>query len=208
MYNMSEQMLKSVYDLQPGDRVDFDNFTQIKAFEDMVATVIEPLPSVQEKLIWDHRPPINTLIRPPKFNGTIANIALEVMQDPYQKLLSAANDGWKLPGPRYIRNAENINVQEKYYKGFYLTANAQSTGRGTIGEIITALWYIPAPFKKRDDNKKLRKSSDDYGAVRRIVSVPKIEADHFSALNEKSRKIAYEVLRREMSNPILNPFRN
>lgn len=208
--------------LQPGDVIQFADITELATFEDVVAPLVEPS---YNKEIWSQRPHIRNFIRPPKFNGTIADIELEVMADPYERLLDAHERGWKLKGAgSYERTAEYSKGLINRYHGFSLTANAKSSGRGTVGQVQAELWYFPLRRrlekagtqttrlyvdKTGNTREHIRSSQKDYlykydplgEGLRRVVSVPKIETEKFMRMYETARKIGFETLRQAMMHP-------
>jgi hypothetical protein len=100
----------------PGTVVELSDITELAAFETCVAYNIDPdmVPSAREA--WEARPHVRDLIRPPKFNGTIASIALEVMADPYERLLDAKERGWRTPASKG-RNERRIEQLRWLYYG-------------------------------------------------------------------------------------------
>jgi hypothetical protein len=59
-------------ELTSGDVIEFADINELVAFEDMVAQAIDPTCAKA----WASRRHLRDLIRPPKFNGTIADIKL------------------------------------------------------------------------------------------------------------------------------------
>ena len=192
---------------QPGDVIKLANVAELAAFEDMIAGVVEPN---YDPELWAARAKLRDLIRPPKFNGTIANIELTVMDDPYERLLDAPDRDWSNASGKAntlsLKNAEGFAPR---YKGFILTADARSSGRGSIGSIQAEMWYAPLIGKKDKDSANYRRLRDSYGrTINRVVTKPKIQAEKFEAVNKESRKIGFDQLRKGMMNPISAPMRD
>lgn len=220
---MSEQAFESIDTLRTGDTVEFEDITKISAFEDMVAFSIDPNMKKEQKLCWEGRIALRDLIRPAKFNGTFAAIQLEVAADPYERLYNARERGWKFTkrGGHYTKRLEGEFAAEDAanYHSFIFTAAAKSSGRGTIGQIQTELWYLPIPKYRHFNPVKHSNMSDettDYksdtfvrnydgyagASVRRIVAKPTLVEGNFVALNEDSRRIGFAVLRHNMRNKL------
>src|SRR4051794_30297011 len=79
-------------ELSPGDVIKLSNITELTAFEDMIVDIVQPDHNPDK---WATREKLRDLIRPPRFNGTIADIELTVMADPYERLLDAPERGWQ-----------------------------------------------------------------------------------------------------------------
>jgi hypothetical protein len=181
--------------LKPGTVIELADSTQLSAFEDLIAQSVDPNYNPD---FWLARPKLRDLIRPPKFNGTIANIKLEVIGEPYERLLDARERGWQLgKGPgKFELSGESAQSRIEKYKGFSFTADAKSSGRGVIGQIQAELFYYPVydrPERHYDKEGK---------GVTRILTKPKIERERFIQLDETSRRIGFEVLKEAMKHPM------
>lgn len=222
VYHMSEHMSLSVGQLQPGDVIEFGDLREVPTFEDMVAVSIDDRISklfpertnVLNLSAWAGRTAIRELISPPKFHGTIANVRLDVMEEPYERLIDARERGWK-----FQRGASNFQRTSDdalsvallpEYRGFVLSADAKSSGRGTVGQIVAELWYAPVPFDFHNASSTLNQRTSLHGgsSVFRVITSPRLEKDNFYALNEESREIAFQVLRRNMKHPLVQPMRD
>lgn len=208
--------------LEPGSVIEFAEITQLKAFEDLVAVIIEPDLTPTDMEHWvKGRLALQNLIRPPTFNGTIADIRLQVMEEPYARLVDARERGWQLPGGgKYALSGPLSDELISRYHGFVFTANAMSTRKGFVGEIQTELWYYPinhfirarnlaqASAISNKTNLIAKNSGSNAGLpVRRAVAKPKIETQKFLALHESSKKIGFAVLRQAMAHPLIQPMR-
>jgi hypothetical protein len=203
--------------LHPGDSIRLTDATELVAFEDTVAYNMDPTMTSLMQEAWVGRTTLKDLIRPPKFNGTIADIELVVMDLPFERLVDARERGWKF---RQIsgflssmpKDEEVINS----FRGFTFLAEARSSGKGTIGQIQAELWFNRVGANRnmvRDvvEGGSLgggRKRTNGYGgaSVLRRVTVPKIETTKFVELHETSRRIGLEVLRNAMRHPTVLPM--
>lgn len=143
---MSE--LPSVRAFQPGDIITFGDITELPDFEDYVAENMFPNMTPTQMNAWKGRAALRDLVRPPAFNGRIADIRLEVMVDPYAQLMNARERGWRFGGTNgnpKPRTNEFAFEAEELSEGFVFTADAKSSGKGSIGEIQSELWYVPVP---------------------------------------------------------------
>lgn len=208
-------------ELMPGDSIHFDDITQLPAFEDYIASMVDPDMTDSMQQAWNGRVALRDIVRPPKFNGSIRDIQLVVMEDPYDRLLDLKERGWKLNKSRLGNPTSQSDVVDSF-QGFTFIADALSSGRGTIGQIQAEIWYNCVPLQKRparytaeDGTSKTARTgpktakivSHTAGAsVQRRVTIPRIEADKFIQLNETSRQIGFEVLKQNMMHPIIQPI--
>jgi len=185
--------------LQPGVVIKIPDITYFSEFEDVIAAAINP---TYDKDLWAGRVPLKELIRPPKFNGRITDISVTVMDRAYAQLQEACESGRIGYMPQLHRRIVNRGEVESYesgFRGFILTADAKSAGRGTIGQIQTAMWYWPLTVR----------SINGHGQVlNRKVAKPKIEKERFIALDARSRKIGFSVERKAVARPIFTPMQS
>jgi len=208
------------YELSPGDSIEFADITQIPAFENLVAEEIDPTMTPEEHEIWMGRVALKDVIRPLRFNGTIADIELVVMDTPHDLLMSARERGWKfLNHPSFSSRPYEVDDETaSSYRGFTFLANAKSSGRGTIGQIQAELWYgrvgnVVTPSRKVLDNDQeapayIHKDVYKTGtSIKRYLTRPKLEKDAFIDLEKKSKKIGFGVLKENMMRPIIQNMR-
>ena len=198
----------NVEQLTPGTLIQLNSIADLAVFEDTIAEQIDPDMSPTMRVAWMGRAAIKDLIRPPKFNGTIANIGLVVMEEPYEQLLTARERGWKF---NHGKTSQQISSKENVtnsLKGFTFIADAHSNGRGIIGQIQAELWFSEVPAYEKKNNTQLQKNTTAYGgrSVRRIITKPKIEEEKFYKLQKESERIGWAVLRAEMMRPITTPM--
>jgi hypothetical protein len=222
-------------DLQPGDVIRFADITELATFEDIIADSVDPKHDPER---WAARPALRDLIKPPTFNGTITNIELAVMANPYDRLLDANKRGWK--GSRKLQLGRHHELASSVaaefiprYRGFILTAEPQSSRPGIRGQQIQAeLWYFPTPpVIKRAGRETSSYNVDKSGEkhhyryttrkeyiaggrhksgedIRRIVTQPRMEREVFLAHDAASRTVGFNQLRQAMMRPISTPMRD
>lgn len=208
-----------LHELNPGDSIQLGDITQLPAFEDMVAEQVDPTMTSLMREAWAGRTAIRDLVRPPKFNGTIADIELVVMAMPYDRLSDARDRGWSFGRDEVLITLTKDDEIINSFRGFTFLANAKSSGRGIIGQIQAELWFARVPvshshqsYTSVSGNKtwhrhNMKKAVSNGGAsVRRYVTKPKIETTKFVNLNEISRRIGFELLRNAMLHPIVQPM--
>lgn len=224
---MSEVIPNPVDALQPGDVIQFADLTELVAFEDSIVQKIDPNYSAE---LWDARPHIRNLIRPPKYNGNIADISLVMLDEPYQQLLSAGSRGYKNGRSHSINRRLTEKNEIEYapqYMGFQLLASAKSISQSTIGQIQTELYYFPfvsivvkagtmqtsertlkSGVKKeyhyitgKDYLSKSGKITSEGVAIGRVILRPNIETSKFIEYDENARRIGFEVLRDCLMHP-------
>lgn len=222
--NRIDPQEKSVETLIPGDVVTFRDITELPSFEDILVATIAP---DLDKEAWAVRPSIRELIRPDKFNGSIKNIRLTTMEDPYARLIDAPMRGWKSKKGKQLGAGSELSTEMEAlirprYRGFILSADAQSTGRGSLGEIQAELWYFPTLLDKTpagiagqaETDVRRRTTERDlargiYGSgVGRITTQPRIARGVVHELNATSQKIAFDVLKDAYAKMILTPMRS
>jgi len=198
----SETVLQSSEFLRPGDVISFADLAELVTYEDDIIAEIKPDYNSE---VWITRMPLREFIKPPKFYGTVSNIELTVMGDPYTQLITASERGVKLGKGRgaYKISQDNEAMLASQYKGYVLTADAYSTGRGKIGQIQSELWYYP--FTKNNCAVATRGSAFGMEIARAIAS-PRLEGADFITIQEDARRIGYQVLRSAMMRPILTPM--
>ena len=172
--------------------------TELPEFEDLVANDIYPYASEDRIAAWQGRVALRDLIRPPKFNGSLRNIEILSMEDPYDRLLDARERGWSITGGTLPR--KDIDTAREGTRGFLFTADAHSSGKGIIGQIQSEMWYLRAPAS-RGSWFYVDTSTSSGSAVVRRVTKPKLERDRFVEADENAKKVGLQVLRKNMTNP-------
>lgn len=79
--------------LRAGSVIEFADITELPSFEDQIAAEIDPEMTAGQADVWAGRIAIQDLIRPSKFNGRIADVALHVLDNPYVRLVTAQDRG-------------------------------------------------------------------------------------------------------------------
>lgn len=197
--------------LMPGNVFILRSVGELTDFEDLVAASIDPHMSTQETVAWESRKHIRDYVRPSKFNGNITNITVELMEDPYERLIDAPSRGWVLPTAKYERPSQKGQDSTAKYIGLMLTADARSSGKGVIGQIQSEIWYAPVPLTTRRRGNGEFKPATQANAgmtVMRVAAQPKLERENFIEFDRAARRVGHEVLRQQIRNPIMQPFRN
>ena len=73
-------------DLTTGSSFAFGNFADLRSFETEVAMQVKP---ELDELAWKRRDDIATQLKPPAFFGSIPEMVLTVVDDPYSVLATA-----------------------------------------------------------------------------------------------------------------------
>lgn len=176
--------------------ISLSDVTELPQFEDIVAHDIYAFKKAEHLQAWQGRIALRNLIRPPKFNGSIHNIEMIAMEEPYDRLLDTVERGWFLPGynnPRY-----DLDRAREETRGFVFSADAKSTGRGVIGQIQAEIWYMMVLRDKSGSFQLTRSNSP----VFRRMTKPKLETEKFIEVHEDARKVGLQVLRQNMMNPL------
>lgn len=195
--------------LPPGTVIGLSDITQLPKVEDAIAFAIDPR---LDPAAWEARENLRDLVRPPKFNGSIVNIVLEVMDEPYEQLRNARERGWKFIGSgshHGLRTTEESRKSIDKYVGLKFMGEAQSTGRGMIGQIQAEMWYTPISARTSNDGSPTEVLKIDGGrTVKRFITRPRFEEKQFYQLRSVSRRIGYEVLKASLSNSITTAVRD
>lgn len=171
--------------------------SDLVAFEDSIAYGIKPemndKGNERQANDWDCRLDICGIIRPPKFNGRITNIRLEPMEEPLRRLLDANERGLKFVKGFVLsplsHDEKELQLFSQSYKGFSLTADAISTGRGVVGQIKTELWYGPcAPRKPGSSYSVDGRAANVNGGIRRYIARPEMHHKSFEDYHRSSIK--------------------
>lgn len=200
--------------LEPGNIIEFDNITDIEPFEDMLANEIVPFMLGRQLDAWAGRIAIKNLIRPPKFNGRIGDISLEVMDEPFERLHDVRDRGlqYMRGAGKYSKLEENKFRDELIakYRGYKFRAVASSTGRGKIGEINSEIWYFPVSLKQAEITHTPRHDDSLHSgsAVARVLTKPKLEKDNFNKVHADSKRIGFDVERKGKLYPLTSGMRD
>lgn len=215
-------------ELQPGEVIRFADMRELVLFEDLLAPLVDPLANVR---LWEGRKQLGDILRPSKFYGTIRDITLEVMANPYEKLLDANERGWTFSGStgNKARTQEGAELIIERYLGFTFDAEAHSSNPSFRGRIGAELWYFPSshqlvkagsvvgfnvlkngemsPRVLRNDSRKSR-GNHTGEAIRRVVTKPHYDRKNFEAAYDNSRSIGFAVLRESMINAVSIPMKD
>ncbi|HSW97541.1 MAG TPA: hypothetical protein VLF89_06985 [Candidatus Saccharimonadales bacterium] len=185
--------------LKPGNIIELADIRDLVRFEDIIAEGVYP---GYDPELWAARTPLRELIKPAKFNGTIANIQLKVMADPYDRLLDADKRGWESMGKqglgkKFKLTEENEEAFKPTYLGFEITADGKSTSPGNRGQIQAELWY----YRHAQERKRA-----SYGReINRVMTKPKLEKELFVLFEAQSRRMGLTVLRAHLLTNRLTP---
>lgn len=177
----------------------FDDITQLPSFEDAVARDIHRFDRIAHIQAWQGRVALRDAIRPPRFNGSIRNIEMAAMEDPYDRLLDVSERGWKLQNGMSSTARRDIESARKNTRGFVFRADAHSSGRGVIGQIQAEIWYIRVP---QATDGRLKLSNAAGSPVGRRITKPKLETEEFITADETAKRIGFGVIRRNMMHPL------
>ncbi len=223
--------VSALSELKPGDVIRFADIRELHEFEGVLATFVDP---EHNRKNWAGRQKLRDLLRPPKFNGTIRDIRLTVMDKPHERLLDARERGWRLRRGNYskFQTEAAASIIEKMI-GFTFTANASSSRKRNAGQIQAEIWYYPIPpvLLKAGHQKRVRRYSDvthqdelvvtrtlkedslyrldrlGKGIIR-VVTHPRIDTGKFIQHDADSRQVGSEVWKRAISHPFKTPMQN
>lgn len=184
---------------------------ELRPLEDLIARRVDPSMNSWEPTveIWNQRPKTAEQLRLPKFNGRITDITLQVMHEPYERIVDARQRGWSFPNNvTYDRTSELNKETLKNYVGLTLAGQCISTGRSSIGQFQAELWYFPVPIFV-NNRGRVKQKFDAYGGISVMTAVtkPRIETEKFVELQETSSRIGFTVLRQQMRRPIITPIK-
>jgi len=194
---------------------------QIAEIEDAAALTIEPHPTLLQWEAWQTRDRLKDKLRPSNYNGTMREIVVEVMEEPYARLLDARQRGWTIPGCGNLRRTTaHAQKDTDTYIGLSITAQATSSRRKIIGEIQAEVWIAPVPRQQQtslmtsEERRALGMNSRTYAtgqnggsAIKRFVTSPKTETEAFNELHRSARAIGTKVTRKSLLYPISTPMR-
>ena len=180
--------------------IHIDDATNLPEFEELVATYLAPEMRDNQRIMWDARPRLADALRPPTFNGRMANIAIQAMSNPLEASVTAKQRGFRFShgqgGKNQLDRMAKMDECDELL-GFTYTADAYSTGRGKRGQVQAELWYYPSTEMNAYNT-----------AVTRLTTVPKIETQDYIYLVDTSTKIALMTLRSAIKNARPNGFHN
>ena len=212
---MSEHIRSTSELFQPGNVIEIPDLNELILFEDLIAEDVDP---DYDEYLWEARPDLEEyrLLVPTNFYGKLRSIELLVMENPYDRLLDANQRGWTFKKSSSknleLTNELNQKLLVPRYRGFALTAETHSSGRGVVGQIQAEMWYYPVPFlaikagkvhrdhfvrkdgsisehtyRSRKDSVT-RNNASPY-ALRRVITKPKFEKNDFIKLEATNRRI-------------------
>jgi len=180
--------------------VELADVTEFHPFEESIAQYISPEMNRDAQQRWEARPRLRDELRPLRFNGRLADIQIQVMDDAAERMASARERGFmfKRGQPRSVtRDRFASHEDDGRALGFTYIANAKSSGRGVIGQVQAELWYQPQIECFGGDT-----------AIQRIITKPKIETEKFIILEEASKRVALAALRNAISHARPHGFHN
>ncbi len=186
--------------LSPHTIIELEEVTQLHAFEDALSQYIYKDMKPEAIEYWNGRKMLRDELRPMKFNGTIANIILQVMDNPAEELETAQSRGFRFKkGTSQKHQISRFRDSEENNSAVGLTfiADAKSSGRGVIGQVQAELYYHPESY-----------AWGRATSIQRILTKPKIETQNFIVLEKESSRIALAVLREGLKHVRPNPFHN
>jgi len=206
----------------PGTILNLPSLDGIAEIEDAAALTIEPHPTQLQWEAWQTRDRLKEKLRPSNYNGTMREVVVEVMEEPYARLLDARQRGWKIPNCSNLRRTTtHAQKDTESYIGLAITAQATSSGRGTIQEIQAEVWIAPVPRQQQtslmtsEERRALGMNSRTYAigqnggsAIKRFVTLPRTETEAFNELHRSARAIGMSVTRRALLHPISTPIRD
>jgi hypothetical protein len=179
------------WNLPPGMFVDFASVDELKAFEDMVALAVEPRMNADNYQDWQKRDPVKNVIKPEDHISSIAEIALEVMDNPFEYLSSVEDRGYRFQKGHNTRlksqNEVNLERTRELSRGFFLSAVAQSVSRTRSGHVYGEMYYVPAVLSR---GRRIGESP-----VRRIATIPLKTPEIVRPIAAQARRIGFSALR-------------
>jgi len=212
--------------LYAGDVITFAHLSEMTAFEDLIAPLVEP---DNNTAVWSMRPPLKDSLKPDKFFGNLLQPALTIMASPYDRLLDARSRGQKFPkgASNFARNGSITDELIARCLGFVFTAETNSLAIGSKpAQIQAELWYYPTPPVIKAVGRKTRTLASgevteytvtkDYvvprqetdPAIRRVTTLPKRETKNFIVPDESARKVGLSALQQAIALTIISTERS
>lgn len=198
----------------PGEVISLPTIRHLVDLEAEIAHHIDPRMTPLQRANWEGRANVTDMLRPPKFNGSLVDITLEVMDNPYEQLRTVRERGQQVRhgiGQR-ILCSEALADPEGIYStrgtktvGLIFSAEASSSRRGLLGLIQSELYYFPAADKCALSGKVQRTGGS---TVISVVADPIYETARFERANSESRAEALRNLRHNMRRARSTPLRN
>ncbi|MCA9337754.1 hypothetical protein KC951_03525 [Candidatus Saccharibacteria bacterium] len=140
--------------------------------------------------VWEGRPPLGDMVRPPKFYGRIGNVVVAHIEDPFTELVTTRK-----------RYKTTLEPNEEWYRehiiGMSVAAELHSTGRGTIGSLSTLIWLYPRISLDTAVNN---------GAYHRVLEKPKQVSQSVIEVIENSSAIARQNIAQAIQHPYSGAF--
>jgi hypothetical protein len=194
----------------PGTIIQLGGIARLAAFEDIVADRVDPNMTQSMRDAWAGRTVIKDMLRPPKFNGTITDIHLVVMEEPFERWLDARERGLQFYQGVSTRSDGRKTLNEEIINsvvGLNFVANARSSVKGSVGQIQAELYYRQVDRRNRIERNTLkdgsvkeysrsRKQVTGYGgaSIYRVITKPKLETTALIELPESAVRVKFGVL--------------
>ena len=137
--------------LKPRTIIPLEGLMGIAAIEDSIAAVVEPSYDKEARMARDC---VKELLRPiiqkRPFVGSFVDTELEIMADPYDRLLDCRERGFKMQTRTYPRTNSYSLEAAKLAVGLLFRSNLYSSSRrAVIGSTVSELFYLPLPRAPR-----------------------------------------------------------
>ena len=135
--------------LSPGTIIRLDGLMGFTAIETSIVTLVEPNHDIHA---WQAELPVKSLLSPrinnQRFIGSFIDSSLEVMAEPYKRLLDCRERGFTMPLRTYPRtNARSLVAAERAV-GLIFRSNLYSRSL-LIGSTVSEMFYLPLPRSAR-----------------------------------------------------------
>lgn len=170
-------------DLKPGDKIYLSEVTELPGFEDRLIDSLYPdWEMASSRVLWEGRTRLQNLITPQRHFGRIIDVSLELMPEPFERLMDARERGIKFTEkgglPFKKLSDETRDLFRENTVGFVFGGDAVVSGIGQAASIYAELWYTPSYMSP--------KRGAATSPIKRIISKPETDQDQIDEIISSS----------------------
>lgn len=133
--------------LKPGDIVTLENFDELSAFEEVMASAIDPAMSPKMRAAWDERFHIRSLLFPQLLAAQVRNCRLTVEDRAFEALAEAEANNWFFDPSNQLMQFDRVKNEtfRESLRLFRLAADLLLPDKNQPVPVQALLWYGSVP---------------------------------------------------------------
>ncbi|TAL14171.1 hypothetical protein EPN95_04160 [Patescibacteria group bacterium] len=151
----------------PTNPLELEDPSLLADFEDELAMEMLPEMDSDNYTIWMSRVALKDIVRPPSFFGSIQEVQVTALDNPYERLLDARKRSLEFSDDGGIIHINSrLRDFTQYMHAYSLSLTTASGIERTPGAIETEAWYVPTA--------SFGTGKDGFQPIRRSVAIPKL----------------------------------